>query len=343
MKALVKPRPGPCALELADWPEPVCGPQQVKIEVSGCGICGTDLLVREDKYKNFPPVVLGHEFAGTVADVGADVRGFVPGQKVAILPSSAITCGLCLACRRGEYMFCAERRGMGHGTSGGLTRFVTVKPTQVFALPDGVDLDTAAMAEPFACAVHAVLEIGKPVVGDVALVSGPGSIGLMILKLLVASGVRAIVTGTERDVDRLELAKKLGATAAINVERTPPDDVIRALTDGRGVDIAFEVAGAGASVRACLAALRRAGRFVQVGVCGREVEIVWDQLLLKQVELLGSLAHTETTWHRVMRIFGQQSVRVDDLITHKLPLDRWEEAFALVESKQGVKVMLVPS
>lgn len=342
MKALVKTRPGVGHLELIDLPEPECGPGDVKIEVSGCGICGTDLLVRDDVYRNFPPVVLGHEFAGTVVQLGAAVSGFTVGQPVAVLPSSAITCGACLACRTGRYMHCADRRGMGHGTSGGLTRFVLVRPHQVYPLPAHLSLDEAALAEPIACAVHAVVEIARPVVGDVALVSGPGSIGLMCLKLLVASGVRTIVSGSPQDESRLQVALRLGAAAVVNVANDDLAAVVARETGGRGVDVAFEVAGVAASVQACLAAVRRQGRLIQVGVCGADVPLSIKQILLKEVDLRGSLAHSVDTWDRVMRLFEQRVVRFDDLITHRLPLTQWQDGMALVERREGIKVVLVP-
>jgi L-iditol 2-dehydrogenase len=165
----------------------------------------------------------------------------------------------------------------------------------------------------------------------------------MCLKLLVASGVRTIVAGGPQDGARLEAAARLGASAVVDASREDLSAIVARETGGQGVDVAFEVAGVPASVQTCLAAVRRRGRVVQVGVCGAEVPLPVKQVLLKEVELLGSLAHSVETWDRVMRIFERRVARFDDLITHRLPLTAWKEALELVERREGLKVVLVPA
>jgi len=158
MKALVKYQPGDGNVELRDVEAPVCGENQVKIEVACCGVCGTDLHVVHDRFRNYPPVILGHEFAGTIVEAGRAVREFRPGDGVTVLGAMTVTCGRCVYCRKGELMFCPERRGMGHGVDGAFARYAVAREDQLFRLPDNLTLDQGALVEPFAAAVHAVCE-----------------------------------------------------------------------------------------------------------------------------------------------------------------------------------------
>src|ERR1700730_13095888 len=149
MKALVKFAPGDGNVDLLDVEEPSCGPAQVKVEVAFCGLCGTDIHVLRDTFRNYPPVILGHEFAGTVAEVGSKVTGVARGEKVACLGATTVTCGQCMYCVSGNFIFCAKRRGMGHGVNGGFTRYVVMRPDQLYRVPVDLPLEEAALSEPF--------------------------------------------------------------------------------------------------------------------------------------------------------------------------------------------------
>ena len=208
MKALVKVARGPGNVEIREVEEPSCGAGQVKLEVAWCGICGTDLHVYHDTFRSFPPVILGDEMAATIVETGKGVKGLAAGERFCVLGASAVTCGRCLYCRQGQFMFCAERRGMGHGVNGAFARFVVVRPDQLFRLPDHLPMEEGAVCEPFAAAVHAVCDLTPLRGGDVALISGPGPIGLLCLKLLAAEGIKTIVAGTDADVSRLDLANE---------------------------------------------------------------------------------------------------------------------------------------
>lgn len=343
MKALVKTASGPGNVQLLDVPEPECGPGFVKIEVAACGICGTDLHVFHDRFRNFPPVILGHEFAGPAVEIGANVKNIERGRRFCVLGASTVTCGRCVYCRAGEFMFCTERRGMGHGVNGAFTRYVVARPDQLFALPDSMPTEEGALVEPFAAAVHAVAEIARVRSGDVALVSGPGPIGLLCAKLLVASGVKTIVAGAASDGDRLALAMQMGAAVVTDVTREDLPALIREHTDGYGVDIAFECAGAAGSAANCLRSVRPLGQYIQVGHFGRDITVPYDLVAFRQIQVSGSVGYTAGTWHRSLQILGQGRVKLGDLITHRLPLDRWEEGFALSENKAAGKVLLLPT
>jgi L-iditol 2-dehydrogenase len=342
VKALVKYAPGAGNVEIREVEEPPCGAGQVKIEVEYCGVCGTDLHVLHDTFKNYPPVILGHEFSGTVIEAGKEVSRVQRGDRVTIFPAMAVTCGECIYCRMGAIMFCPERRGMGHGVNGAFARYAVVKPEQAYRLPEGMDLDEAALCEPFAATVQAVTELTNVRLGDVALVSGPGPIGLLCLKLLVAAGIKTIIAGTAADAARLEVARRLGAGVIVNVDE--PDWLERVLheTGGFGVDVVFECSGHQSSVKNCLRAVRKLGSYTQVGICGSEISVEFDQIFYKQLTVAGSVGYTPATWERMLKILNQRAVRLDDLITHRLPLAQWREGFDLCESKDAIKVLISP-
>jgi L-iditol 2-dehydrogenase len=342
MKAVMKYAPGNGNVAVMDTAEPPCGDNQVKVEVAFCGVCGTDLHVLHDTFRNYPPVILGHEFAGTVVEVGKNAGGVAPGDHVTVLGATAVTCGKCLYCRSGHFMFCPNRRGMGHGVNGAFARYAVVRPDQIYRLPEGFGLDEAALSEPFAAAVQAVCELTPVGSGDTALISGPGPIGLLCLKLLVAEGIRTIVAGAAGDAERLEAARRIGAAAVVNVGQENLPDAIKEHTRSVGVDVAFECAGHQDSVRGCLDALRPMGRYTQVAIAGREIQFPIDRLIFKQLTMVGSLCYTERTWDRVMKIYAQGKVRLADLITAKFPISQWSAGFDLCVEKKALKVLLYP-
>ena len=342
MKALVKYAPGEGNVDIREVEEPRCGDNEVKLEIAYCGICGTDLHVLHDTFRNYPPVILGHEFSGTVVETGRNAGCVALGQRVAGLGATAVTCGECEYCRSGYFIFCANRRGMGHGVNGAFTRYVVMRPEQLYRIPDTFTLEEAAMSEPFAAVVQAVTEISDVRIGDTALVSGPGPIGLLCLKLLVAEGVKTIVAGAAGDHDRLQAALRFGAAAVINVGEERLADAILERTGRADVDIAFECAGHPDSVRGCLESLRPMGRYTQVAICGQDIQFPIDQIFYKQLTMRGSVCYTARTWERMMRIFAQGRVRLNDLISAKLPISEWRRAFELCRDRTAIKVLMYP-
>jgi L-iditol 2-dehydrogenase len=342
MKALVKYASGEGNVDIREVDEPRCGDHQVKLEIAFCGICGTDLHVMHDTFRNYPPVILGHEFSGTVVEMGRHVTGVKLGERVAGLGATAVTCGACAYCRSGHFIFCGQRRGMGHGVDGAFARYVVMRPDQLYRIPENFSLEEAAMSEPFAAVVQAVTEISQVRIGDTALVSGPGPIGLLCLKLLAAEGVRVIVAGAAGDHARLQAATGIGAAAVVNVGEQSLSDAIQQLTGGAGVDVAFECAGHPASVRGCLQSLRPMGRYIQVAICGQDIQFPIDLIFYKQLTMCGSVCYTARTWERMMKIYADGRVRMTDLISNKLPLSEWRTAFGLCEDKRAIKVLMYP-
>jgi len=340
MKALVKVKPGPGHLEWMDVPEPECPEDSIKIEVKYAGICGTDLHIAHDTFINSPPVILGHEFSGVVTEVGSKITKVKPGDRVVVLPSNAGTCRTCEYCKLGFYWFCSERKGMGIGMDGCFTRYAVVLEDMVYKIPDHVSFEEAALAEPLSVLVQAIEELTPIGVGDTVLVSGPGPIGLIATLLLKSKGCKVIVAGTSSDAFRLELAEKIGADRTIDALTQDLEQLVRLETSGRGVDVAIECAGAPASVVSCLKALRRMGKYVQVGIIGKEVTLEFDTILFKGLQVYGSGGHSLSTWEKTMKIIEQRQVDLNSLITHRIPLSQWKEGFEICEEKQGGKVIL---
>jgi len=343
MKALVKYASGDGNVDIREVEEPRCSDSQVKLEIAFCGICGTDLHVLHDTFRNYPPVILGHEFSGTVVEVGRHVNGAVAiGQRVAGLGATAVTCGACAYCRSGYFIFCPQRRGMGHGVDGGFTRYVVMRADQLYRIPEHFTLQEAAISEPFAAVVQAVTEFSRARIGDTALISGPGPMGLLCLKLLAAEGVKTIVAGAASDSHRLQTALQFGAAAVVNVAQQNLPEAVRELTGGANVDVAFECAGHPDSVRGCVHSLRPMGQYIQVAICGRDIQFPIDEIFYKQLTMRGSVCYTARTWERMVKIFAEGRVRLSDLVSDTLPLSQWRRAFDLCSNRQALKVLMYP-
>ncbi|MCG2461636.1 alcohol dehydrogenase catalytic domain-containing protein [Flavobacteriaceae bacterium F89] len=343
MKAVVKYDKGPGNVDYRDMPDPHCADDKVIIEIAHCGICGTDLHVYHDTFRNFPPVILGHEFSGKIVEIGKNITNVQIGDSYSVLGATAVQCGHCEYCESGEFMFCKNRRGMGHGVHGAFTKYATIRPNQLFAVPGSVPLEHAALVEPMAVAVHVVEEIAQFKLGDVVLLSGPGPIGLLCLKMLVAHGLQVIVAGTSEDSMRLDMAIKYGAETVVKVDQENLQEIVQEITNGKGVSLAIESAGAEVSVRNCMEALMPLGRYVQVGHFGKDLVLPWDLVAFRQLKVYGSVGYTKATWHRTMRILEQNAVDISDIITHRLALKDWRKGFDLMEEKKAIKILLNPS
>lgn len=327
-------------MEVGIVEEPICNENQVKIEVAYTGICGTDLHIFHDTFRNYPPVVLGHECSGVVVELGKNVKKLSLGDRVTVLGSTQKTCGTCINCKTGYYMFCKTRRGMGHGVNGSFTKYLCIEEEVVYKLPDYVSLKEGALAEPLACAVQAIEELTDIKSGDVVLLSGPGPIGLICLSLLVMKGCRVLVSGTNVDAKRLAIAKALGADRIVNVQTENLESIILEETDSVGVDVTIDCSGSPIAINTCFEFVKNRGKHIQVGIAGKEFVFNYDTILYKQLQVFGSLAHSINTWDRVMKIYKQNKINLRPIITDIMSLQDWEQAFQLCEEKQCGKVLI---
>ena len=342
MKALCKTAHGPGHVAIVDVPEPVPQKNQVRLRVAFGGICGTDLHIYHGKFSKVrPPVTLGHELSGIVDRIGEGVTRWRPGDQVTV-ESEAHSCGDCVHCRNGRPNLCTERLALGYGVDGGFAEAIVVRQSALHRLPENVSLEEGALCEPLSVAVHAVKERSCMQAGDWILVTGPGPIGLLVLQVARAAGGRVIVTGTAQDSDRLRLAEKLGAAAAVQIDLVDLRDQIDVLTQGEGMALAFECSGVAPAMSDCLRCVRSGGEIVQVGLYGAGVLLDVDQFAMREISLKGAFVHTHETWTKAIELMAAGAVDLKALISGNFPIDQWKEAFQRSESAQGIKYLLHP-
>lgn len=342
MKAVMKVAHGEGHVEVRDIDEPQAGPGQVKIRVEAAGICGTDLHIFHDEFRTVPPVVLGHEVAGVVDAVGAGVEGVAPGTRVTT-ETYFSTCGQCRYCRSGQANLCLQRKSIGSAVNGGFTQYVIVPAHNIHPLPDNVDFQAGALTEPLACVVHGVLNNATVAPGDVAVIAGPGAIGLLTLQVVRSAGATTIMLGTGKDEHRLNLARDLGADYIFNVETDDPKPLLNDITEGGfGADVVYECSGAGPAAQQLLDLVRRRGRYVQVGLFGKPVAWDLDQLCYKELVATGSNASVPSAWIKALQLMAAGVVDTRAIISDVFDVTDWQQAFAQFEEKHGVKLLLRP-
>jgi L-iditol 2-dehydrogenase len=325
---------------LIDVPEPQAGPGQVIVEVKAAGICGTDLHIYHDEFPIDPPVIMGHEVAGVVAEVGLQVTGWQIGDRVTSETYFSV-CERCQFCRDGFPNLCPERRSIGSKENGAFTRYLRVPAKNLHPLPDHIDDQSSALTEPLACCVHA-LELTRVEPGDLAVVSGPGAIGLLMLQVVKAAGARVVVLGTGADEARLVVAAGLGADWVVNVQQKDPVALVRDLSNGLGADVVFECSGAGPSAMTCLDLVRRRGRYAQVGLFGRPVSWDLEQVCYKELQVSGSNATVPSSWRKALALLDTGQVRMKPIITTVLPISEWRTGFDIFDQRSGLKILLTP-
>ena len=340
MKGVAKLAPGEGYVGLLEVPLPVIRPNHVLIEVKATGVCGTDIHIYHGEYASNPPVIMGHEVAGVVAEVGEGVTNCRVGDRVTC-ETYFYVCQQCDFCRAGLPNLCPQRKSIGSGVHGGFTNYVLVPAHNIHHLPANVDLIAGALSEPLTCCVHA-LERTHVEPGETVIVSGPGAIGLLMAQVVKAAGAKVIVLGTGADAPRLALAQTLGIDWALNVEEGTTQQTLADLTDGVGADVVFECAGVGASAQSCLKLVRRRGRYGQVGLFGKPVTLHLDLVCYKELEVHGSFAHLPSAWRKALKLMAAGQVQTRPLVSAILPITEWQAAFDAFERRDGLKIVLTP-
>jgi L-iditol 2-dehydrogenase len=342
VKAVMKVARGVGFVETRDIPEPDPGPGQVKIRVRAAGICGTDLHIYKDEFKSAPPVVLGHEVSGEVAAVGPGVSDALVGQRVTT-ETYFYTCGACAYCRTGHSNLCLNRKSIGSAVNGGFTDYVVVPAGNIHALPDSIGFDAGALTEPLACVCHAVLTQHTVNPGDVAVIAGPGAIGLLTLQVVKAAGATVVMLGTNGDERRMALAAELGADHVVNVQAGSPDELVREITpEGLGADVVYECSGAGPAAQQLLTLARRGARYVQVGLFGRPISWDLDQVVFRELVVTGTNASVPAAWTRALQLMAAGHVDTGRLITAAYAVEDWRAAFDGFEHKTAIKTIFRP-
>jgi 2-desacetyl-2-hydroxyethyl bacteriochlorophyllide A dehydrogenase len=331
MRAIVLDHPG--AFRVAEVPDPVPRPADVVVKVDCCGICGTDLHILAGEFPPTPyPITPGHEFAGVVVARGADAKPDLPeGTRVAVDPS--LFCGWCRRCRAGRGNLCENWGAIGDTVDGAFAEYVAVPAVNAYRLPDHLDGQHGAMVEPLSCAVHGLRRLG-PVVGSSVVLIGAGTMGLLLLQLLVHAGAGPVAV-VDRIASRLEAARKLGAAQAA-------EDA--AALEGGPFEVAVDATGAPAAIETAIGLLDRGGRMLVFGVSAADAAIRVSPFRVYNDELtiVGSMAVLRS-FGPAVDLLGSGAVDPQALLSAPLPLEQFGEAVDRVRSGQGIKWHIRPS
>jgi threonine 3-dehydrogenase len=338
MKALVKSKPERGIwLQEIDVPRP--GHNDVLIKVGRTAICGTDIHIYQwDEWASNTirvPLAVGHEFSGEVVACGSEVKGFNIGDRVSA--EGHITCGVCRNCRAGRRHLCINTVGVGVDRPGAFAEYLSVPAFNVFKLPDVITDDMAAILDPLGNATHTALSFD--LVGEDVLITGAGPIGIMAAAIARYAGARHIVITDINDY-RLSLARKLGATVALNVTEGSLDDTMRELGMEEGFDVGMEMSGNASALRDMLRTLHHGGRLALLGIPPGETAIDWHQVIFKGLILKGIYGREMfETWYKMASML-QSGLDISPIITHHFDFADYEQAFELMESGQSGKVIL---
>ena len=331
-------------LEITEVPKPQPGQDEVLIRVAACGICGSDVHGYDGSSgRRIPPIVMGHEAAGTIEELGSGVTQYAVGQRVTF--DSTVFCGYCSPCLRGEINLCDHRQVLGVSCSeyrraGAFAECIAVPSRIVFALPQNLSFTEAAMLEAVSVAVHAV-SLAETVRDKSTLVVGAGMIGLLCAQVLRASGAARVLVA-DIDASRLKLAESLGLAAILTDGKNAADQIVK-YTDGVGVDIAIEAVGTTETVNAAIESARKGGTVVLVGNISREVTIPLQKVVTRQIRLQGSCASTGE-YPRAMDLLASGAVQVKPLITAVASLEEGPRWFQRLHDREPnlMKVVLAP-
>jgi threonine 3-dehydrogenase len=338
VKALVKSRPEP-GLWLEDIEAPTIGINDVLIQVLRTGICGTDVHIHKwDEWaqKTIPvPMAIGHEFVGRIVEVGSNVSDFFPGDLVS--GEGHVVCGRCRNCLAGRRHLCAHTQGIGVNRPGAFAEYIALPMTNIWRHHEGVPLDVAAIFDPFGNAVHTALSF--PVLGEDVLVTGAGPIGIMAAAVAKHAGARYTVITDVNDY-RLELARKIGVTRAVNVRNTKLADVQKELGMTEGFDVGLEMSGNPEGFRDMLANLSHGARIAMLGIPSEPMSIDWNTVIFNMLTIKGIYGREMyETWYK-MTVMLQSGLDIEPIVTHRFHYTEFEKGFDAMKAGCSGKVVL---
>ena len=338
MKALVKTAKGDGLVELWERDRPSPAPGWVVVRVALGGICGTDLHILHDEFPYWPPVILGHEFTGTVEEVGEGVPADLVGRRIVCEPHSG-ACGTCYLCRRGIAELCGTKRSPGWGIDGAFAPWVTVPAHLLHPVPEGIPDVVAALAEPMAIGMTALHRV-RVEAGDAVLVVGPGPVGVLTAIAARALGAASVLVSARHPSPRLDFAAGLGLDTADSAEAALA--AIRERTDGRGADLVVEASGAEDAIALAIEAVRRRGRLAAIGFSARPtVAVPWDLAVMRAPDVVFSTSSSHVAWGGALEILRREAAALQAMGT-VFPLAAWQDAFRAVEERTVTKAFLDP-
>ena len=338
MKALVKTSPKQ-GIWMEDAPEPQCGTNDVKIKITHTAICGTDLhIFNWDEWAKRTlelPLIIGHEFCGIVHEVGPGVTHYQPGQRVS--GEGHITCGYCRNCRAGKRHLCHKTIGIGVHRDGAFAEFLVIPESNVFPIHDDIPSEIAAFFDPYGNAVHSSLSY--EMVGEDVLITGAGPIGIMAVAICNFVGARNTVITDINDY-RLGLAKELGATKAINTSRNSIEEFYPQLNMTNGFDVGLEMSGNPDAFNSMLEHMYHGGKIALLGLLPKSTSINWDNIIFKGLKIKGIYGREMyETWYKMTQML-KSGLDVSKVLTHRISVENFEEAFDIIESGDCGKVVL---
>ncbi len=338
MKALVKAK-AERGIWMEDIEAPSVGHNDVLIKVNRTAICGTDIhIFKWDDWAQATipvPMAVGHEFSGKIVEMGIEVRGFEVGDRVSA--EGHITCGVCRNCRAGRRHLCMNTFGVGVNRPGAFAEYLSVPAFNVFKLPDAITDEMASILDPLGNATHTALSFD--LVGEDVLITGAGPIGIMAVAIARYAGARHVVVTDVNDY-RLDLARKMGATRAINVASQTIDDTMKELGMVEGFDVGMEMSGNPQAFRDLLRTMHHGGKVAMLGIPPGDMAIDWNDVIFKGLVLKGIYGREMfETWYKMSSML-QSGLNMEPIITHHFDVDEFLPAFELMESGQSGKVIL---
>lgn len=338
MKALAKLQAAP-GLSMTDVPMPEVGHNDLLIKITKTAICGTDIHIwnwDDWAQKTIPvPMHVGHEYVGVVAGMGSEVQGFTIGQRVS--GEGHITCGYCRNCRAGRRHLCRNTTGVGVNREGAFAEYLVIPAFNAFPIPDDISDDLASIFDPFGNAVHTALSFN--LVGEDVLITGAGPIGIMAVAIAKHVGARHVVITDVNDY-RLDLARQMGATRAVNVGREDLKTVMQELHMTEGFDVGLEMSGNPHAFRQMLDVMNHGGKVALLGIPPANTAIDWNQVIFKGLEIKGIYGREMfETWYKMVALI-QSGLDITPIITHHFKVDDFEAGFAAMLSGQSGKVIL---
>jgi L-iditol 2-dehydrogenase len=334
----------PLAVELREVPVPEIADGEALLEVGAVSVCGSDVHQAHNTH-SWPvnvPVVLGHEFGGTIARLGRGVSGFREGDRV-VSETAAQICGACLLCRTGRYNLCPSRKGFGYGIDGAMAQWVRVPARCLHSIPDSLPFDLACLAEPHAVAYQAMCVNVTVRPGELVVVLGPGPIGLLCARMAALSGADPlIVAGCSADARRLETARALGATLVVDVETEDLNAIVRSYSP-IGADVVCDATGASKALATALRIARPDAQIIKVGWSPEVIPTDVNPIVQGNLRLQGSFSHNYPVWERVIHLLDRGSTRADAIVGLRAPLTNWRAAFDAMHEGRVIKSVLLPN
>jgi len=341
VKALVKFSFDDHGIELRDIDEPVLEPDRVIVSTRAVGVCGSDVHLwrNAQSWEVDLPVVIGHEIAGVISEVGSDVTGWRVGDRV-VCETASTVCGTCSFCRLGQYNICPERLGYGAKRDGFFTERVSVEPRILHRIPDNVIDEHAAMTEPFAVAFNALVERGTVRPGDHVVVQGAGAIGALSVQVARLQGAASVtLLCRPGDAERIPHVLAMGADRVF-VDPAEAAAEFASIGDGHGADVVVDATGVSVALKQSLELVRPLGSIIKVGWGPQPVDFSLDPLVAKAVTLYGSFSHAWGTWERVLNLFALGRLDAAAALGGTYELADWKRAFEDMESGRNIKSVI---